>query len=210
MKKIATLLLVLLFITSLISAQSSKICIGLLGGASVNNSELYQYGYGYSSMLQVDYNISKILSAKIGFGFEKKGTNEKQGWADVNDDPLYTLNIKQDYKFLSAPILVAASFGSNVRFFVNAGPCLNYLFKQSSQEDEEYNFGKYNDNTHLYKKFDVNISVGAGANFPLTSQTFFTTEIRNNWGVNNLHKTVGLQERINTLSLLFGIKYCLK
>lgn len=207
MKKCTILIFILLIKVSISLAQSDKVNVGIKGGANVNNSELYNYGYGFASMLFAQYNLTNTFSGSVGLGYEKKGTNELQGWADVNDDPLYELNIKQNYQFLSVPILIKASFGKKVRFFLNVGPCFNYLLKQTSKENDEYGFGEYNDNTHLYKNFEMGVSAGSGITFPLTEKTEFMTEIRHNWGINNLSNTDGLEERINTLSLLVGLKY---
>jgi hypothetical protein len=131
MKKVflATYVFLSIIISSSVFAQSSKLSLGIVGGAGISNAIHLEPGFGYTSMIDLQYNLSKIFSVNVGFGYEKKSANDDILVADTSGQPLYDLTISQDFEFLTMPVLVRANFGSKINYFVNVGPSFNYLLK---------------------------------------------------------------------------------
>ncbi len=178
------------------------------GGAGISNTVLFEPGLGYTGLLNLQYDFTKVLSANVGLGYEKKGAKDDILMTDEEGNSIYNMNISQDFEYLTVPILIRANIGSGVKYYCNIGPSFNYLIKQSSKVDSNNDAVVGNsDNTSSYKRFELDLSIGAGVSFPLTESIALTTEIRDNIGLTNLSKIDGATAKTNSLSLIFGLTY---
>lgn len=207
---IAKTLLLIIFSSS-IYAQSSKFNLGIEGGAGISKvGALYDSGLGYTGQIFGQYNITKIFSAQLGFGYEQKNGNDQITVTDNFGNPLYNMKISQNFDFLTLPVLVRAKFGSKINYFVNAGPYFGYLLKQYSQtNDSNNNSSNEIDNASNFKRFETGLSLGIGISLPLKEKLALSFEVRDNLGLTNLSKTEGATLKTNSTHLLLGLSYSL-
>ena len=201
--------LFLTIISTSICAQSNKFNVGIEGGTGISNTRgFWDSGIGYAGGLFCQYDLSKIFSAHVGFGYEQKGSKYDINAADSTGEVQYYASIKQNYEFLTMPVLIRANFGSKINYFVNAGPYFSYLLKQSSKVDDSNNNSTYEtDNTSDFKRFETGFSFGVGLSFSIIERLSLSFEIRNNLGLTNLSKTEGATAKTNSAHLLAGLSY---
>lgn len=206
---ILTALTLFLTIISTIYAQSSKFNVGIEGGMGISNTRgILESGIGYTGGLFCQYDLSKIFSAHVGFGYEQKGANDDIKVTDSTGNPLYQVSIKQNYDFLTMPVLVHADFGSKLNYFVNAGPYFSFLLKQSLQvDDPNNNSTSETDNTSNYNRFETGFSLGVGLSFSIIEKLSLSFEMRNNLGLTNLSKIEGATAKTNSAHFLVGLSY---
>lgn len=210
MKSIVFILLVIqtLLVTTLTYAQSSKISVGIEGGVGFSNSMIgiNSPGIGYAAKLTSQYDLSKILSINIGVGYEQRSSTFHAIIIDSINPVDFSDNSKFD--FLTLPILLRASFGSKVKYFINAGPYFSYLLKAHGyMKDNIENTKTYSEGTDYYKRFESGISFGTGVSIPIAQQLSLLIEARGNVGLTNLSKTEGATHKTNSAHVLVGLSY---
>ena len=210
MKSIVFILLVIqtLLVTTLTYAQSSKISIGIEGGAGLSNAAIGvgQASPGYTTKLTSQYNLSDILSLNVGFGYERRSSEAH----NIIIDSIYPQDwlVNWNFDFLTMPVLVRASFGSKVKYFINAGPYFSYLIKEHGYvKDNIENTKTYSEGTDYYKRFESGISFGTGVSIPIAQQLSLLIEARGNVGLTNLSKTEGGTHKTNSAHILVGLSY---
>lgn len=198
------LVLTIVFITSLIYAQSNKLGIGFIGGGGISNiDQIIESGVGYTGHIFGEYNVSEIFTTYVSLGFEQKNDEEF-----INVTETYQVEIKRNYSTLIMPILLRAKFGSKVKFFVNVGPSFNYLLKYISNTNNITTNTQYDtDFTNNRKRFEIGISAGAGLLIPITDKLYLPFELRSNIGLNNLSKIELATIKTNSTLLLVGLAY---
>lgn len=125
-----------LFLSNLLTAQN-KINIGIEGGLSRVRlygdgvgKEYKHFAPGYAAGLSFQYNFTSILSIRSGLTLERKGTTaENVIIPDTSGNNFMKSDIRLRSDYLIVPILVGATYGKKVNFFVNAGPYLGYLLR---------------------------------------------------------------------------------
>lgn len=196
--------------------QPNKFDMGIEGSASLiflrgNDfiEEHYQPDIGFSGGLFFQYNFKKILSLRTNVAGERKGAMYKNQLTNSNGQHIGEETIHVKFGYLTVPVLVRASFGKKVQFFVNAGPYFGFLIRQI-YENQEYNI--IADYTEDNKRFDTGISSGIGIIVPIKTKFAFSFEARNNIGLYNVSDPLSIVRnpgpiKTNSTNFLFGFTY---
>jgi hypothetical protein len=216
MKKSISLLL-LITLATLTSAQQNKFNAGLEFGPGVNmlfgNEMLRQNAEaspGMSAGLTFQYNFPKILSLRTGVVYDKKGCDFVVIFTDYNGNRTGQAAMHSNFYYVDVPLLVRASFGKKVSFFINAGAYCGYLVKHNyTYTSMQVAIPSY-DNTYNYKRFDFGIAAGLGLAIPLGSKILLSFEVRNTTGLLNtskLHLYNDGSIKTNSITFLTGLAY---
>lgn len=218
MKHILFLVLCVICISA--TAQRNKLNIGIEGSASsiflkTNIQGIYplERSIGFSTAATIQYNFPRIFSIRTNVAFERKGAKQ---FVPMNPDAATgSIDNRVDHHFdyLSLPLLLRATLGNRIQFFVNAGGYVGYLLKQQvkyTQNGERYT----SDNTDKYTSLDAGMCAGGGLGLSIRKKIILSLELRYNGGLRdiNLEKiafpyyyTVDI--KTSATNLLLGISY---
>lgn len=220
MKKILFILAIKLSFSGVCQAQKIKIGINVgptysgFRGMNVPTVD-YKYGLGFMAGVSVDYYLRENLSIKANLSYDRKANNGESFYElRVNfDDPprVYDQTIKNQYDYLTLPIMVKLGFGKNNRFFVNGGPFVGYLLhsetrsSSTSESTIELFYEAPLNTTGFNKRFDYGLSAGIGKSFNITGKNDLVLEIRDNLGLVNTNDAAGgLNIKTNSVNLIVG------
>lgn len=197
--------------------QTNKFDIGFEGSPSLiylqGNDIIKQYHkptIGFFGGLFFQYNFKKIVSLRTNIAFERKGSVLTAQTTDINGNPLGEVTAHTNFDYLTFPILVRATFGKKVRYFVNSGPYFGYLIKQTFVSKGDNIPTTTSDNTSLDKRFDTGISTGLGFSVPIKTKFAFSFEVRNNLGLYNVSAVPVANNgtiKTNSTNFLLGFTY---
>ncbi|MHB1279454.1 MAG: porin family protein [Bacteroidia bacterium] len=168
---------------------------------------------GFSGGVFIQRNMPGIISFRTALLFDRKGSSFTVPVTDDEGNSLGDMRTTFNHDFLTVPLLVRATFGQKVRFFVNTGPYFSYLLKQSIvSKGDQIKTMKQTD-TDGYKRFDMGISAGIGLAVPLCSTMKLNVEVRNNLGLVDVSDRPiannGMLKH-NSANLLVGVSFLLK
>lgn len=200
--------------------QTNYFFIGLESGPSLaslrGNSFIDKYHNsrtGYSGGLFFQYNLQKIISIKTGCYYELKGSSTELLLTDQNGQPIGPVHGKENFEYLTVPFLAKATFGNNVNYFVNAGPYIGFLIKQTEKTEAFQNYPSTNsDNSENFNNVEIGLSAGLGLSYTMQQKYSFSTEVRNNLGLTNtseLQISNNGTIKTNSLYVLFSFVYIL-
>ena len=197
--------------------QTNKFDVGAEGGPSLiflrgNNliDKNHKPAMGFSGGLFFQYNFKKVVSLRTSIAFERKGSVFTEQSTDINGNPLGEINTNTNFDYLTFPILLRATFGKKVQYFINAGPYFGYLIKQTSVSKGNNIPTTTIDNTLLDKRFDLGISAGLGLSLPIKTKFAFSFEARNNLGLYNISDIPVVNNealKTNSTNFLLGFTY---
>jgi len=214
-RAIVLILLVLTFCKSF--GQTNKFESGIEGSPSLimlKGNDFVDFRnsatIGFSGRLFFQYNFKKIISLRTNLAFERKGSLVNSWAFNEYGDPIGRVQTNSKFDYLTIPLLVRATFGKRVLFFVNAGPYLGYLLKQADVSKGENVPKTRNDNTSSFKRFDFGVSAGFGLLVPIEQNFALSFEARDNVGFYNVSDVPvingGSIETVAT-NFLFGFVY---
>jgi len=197
--------------------QTNKFDIGVEGSPSLifllGNDIIKQWHkptIGFSGGLFFQFNFKKIVSLRTNIAYERKGSIVTLQTTDINGNSLGEVTTHTNFDYLTFPVLVRATFGKKVKFFVNAGPYFGYLIKQTFVNKGD-NIPKTTiDNTFRDKRFDTGISTGLGLSVPIKTKFAFSFEVRNNLGLYNVSAVPVANNgtiKTNSTNYLLGFTY---
>lgn len=184
----------LVFISILSFSQQNKLTVGILGGTSTS----FLYGFetlfpvNYkpittaSAGLFIQYNFPKTISILSGLSFETKGNKYTFSIADSHGNRVGSVKIRSLYNYMTIPLLVKASFGKKVCFFVEGGGFASYLINASSHASGSSVNDPKTDITSNYKRADAGLAFGLGVTLPVTEKINISLEARDNVGLLNI------------------------
>lgn len=208
--------LLLTFLTTA-HGQTQRLSIGIEGGPSLislrGNSAVNSYGSGFSfaAGVAVQYNISTHFSLRTNVHFERKGTNTKVLFTDVNGATIRDGRIHLNFDYITLPLLARYSVGERIRFMANAGPFVGYLLNQTGSfrgvgNDPSIEYFRLQD----FNRIDFGIALGVGTAIPIGSHILFSVELRDNLGLMNISKVPVIGNgsiKTNSVVLLIGLAY---
>lgn len=216
MKKLLFILLCLCSFAA--TAQTNPFDIGLEGGlgiASLRGNEFldkyHSNRIGYTGGLFAQYNLPKVLSLRTGAYFERKGSSSELQVTDDNGTTIGSVDGWSDFDYLTVPLMLRATFGDKLRYFVNAGPYVGFLLKQTTHTDSYGIMPETNeDNTDLFEETETGMAFGLGLSYALKSKLTLSFEARNNLGLTDMSKLPvfnGGEIKTNAVHFMFGIGY---
>ena len=213
-----TLAIILTAFTISAGAQSYRMNVGTEGGVSLaglRGNALITDGsrlrLGFSGGVFAQYNFPRHFALRTGCYFERKGSAFELTFTDINGTPIATINGKENFDYLTVPLLFRYSFGEKINCFVNAGPYIGFLLKQTEYTEAFQNVPESTiDRTANFVDTETGVSFGAGVNYPVNEKYMFSFEVRNNLGLTNVSALPilgGDVIKTNALNFLFGIHY---
>jgi len=218
MKKAELFLIASSIFSLALLGQSKKINLGVELGPSYTFlwgnhfiSENNDPTNGYAAGFAFQYNFSNLFSLHSNLAYEKKGTKSTANLRDDQGNFLGLFTVHNNLNYITLPVLARLSFGNKMKFFINTGPYVSFLAKQTYVHEAilELPEQKY-DGTDAYQGIDFGLSSGLGFTIPISDSFFFSLEARNNLGIYNISKLPlsydgGLLT--NSTNLLLGFSY---
>jgi hypothetical protein len=184
-----------------LQAQQGVWSIGIEGGPGL--SLIYGSGSVYSHSKPAlsgvagifgEYGFLRNFSAKLALQYERIST--------FTDNNLALLQpggrLKYNLDYISLPMLVKWNTGRRIRFFVNAGPCLSLLLRESLWYlPDNGSKEKVANETNAYHVINLAVTAGAGISFPVWKRILLSLEVRDNLGILNIRSGTSEFERNN-------------
>ncbi|WP_207435193.1 porin family protein [Sabulibacter ruber] len=203
---------------SFCSAQSTpgSTQVGILVGPNrthLNRSKDYFDWADFKS----DFRGAAGLSVKHQFAslflkadllYENKGDRIDYTTTDANGYPSGEHSLRFNYHYLSLPVLLGIHI-KQTGFFVNAGPSVSWLLKQTNKTNEKSDIPFADeDTTSDWKRLDVGVAGGIGYSRPIASALNLSAEVRHTLGLLNISKSSN-SVRTSSTNLLLGLHYTL-
>lgn len=199
-------------------AQEQGFYIGAEGGAGASLLRGSAVGsqsplLGYSGGLFFQYGFKKTFSIRTGGYFDLKGNAYKFDMPQPSGTTTKA-RIRNEFNYVSVPLLFRFSFGKKLKVFVDAGPYGAYLLKQTIVFPDVKGVpvpgGKF-DNTSSYKRTEFGVAEGVGISYAF-DRMLLTIEMRNNLGLTDINNGAAAKNttiQTNATNILFGVAYCL-
>ena len=201
---------ILIFCLGQLFGQKNIFNIGVEGGTNLTflhkNTTFLPFGQalGFTGGLSLQYNLSERIGIKTGINFERRVTTVRVDLTDANGQPDGVIIHNARFDYMIVPLMGKITWENKGKlYYVNAGPHLGYLSRQSNSNVHTYIDGySRGELNHL----DIGISTGIGAMFPINQNIYLTTEVRSNLGLRDM-LTTDLTIKTNAVNLLAGIAY---
>lgn len=161
---------------------------------------------GFAAGLGAEYFLNKTLSVVANPAYERKGSVSEFRVNGSTSNPFGTVTVRNKFDYLTLPLMLRATVGHPVAFFLNAGPYLGYLLKQENTTPE--------DAPSLIKRdkatgTDFGISAGLGMRVKLGRQSALQFEMRKNQGLTNINASDEVPGTVKTdaVNLLVGFVF---
>jgi hypothetical protein len=205
--------------TSIQAQTSNRYDWGIEGGPNLSNlrtNYIYYFAekkaaiFGSAGFI-FQYNTKKILSFKTGFSYQRKGSQTTNLlYTDQTGNSLGVGKNTLSLDYITLPILVKASFGKKVQFFVNAGPYVGFLIAKTDKTTVDTGTG-----TEVFKNysmgglshFDFGITSGVGISIPIKESWKIHAELRNYFGLTDINTNAQDEMRTNTTDFRVGLVY---
>lgn len=164
----------------------------------------------FTGGISAEYGLGKVLSLASGLYFNKEGKRADQLWDYSNPKAPLVFHYKSSYNYLSIPLMLKASFGKNVRFFVNAGGYFSYLTSASSKAyfSNNKNTMQKSTFTEVYMPFDFGVSSGIGFSAPISSRLSIAVECRNYTGLMDIGDETTIRPiKTNSTNVMLGVTF---
>lgn len=202
-------------IASLQAQSSNRYDWGIEGGPNLSTFRISSPAFSDPSPIIFgsagfifQYNTQKILSFKTGFSYQRKGFQIKDlPFVTADGDPVGTGKGVFSYDYITLPLLVKASFGRKVKFFVNAGPYLGYLLTRTERAILDDKVIHKASGTNGVSHFDFGIAGGVGIAVPIKDSWMVHAELRNYFGLSDVDAWAGYTQHTNTTDLRLGVVY---
>jgi hypothetical protein len=199
-------------------AQDNKFEIGMQGGPNISSLRFQNQTFAvknnslvaFSGGLFFQYNLNKTFSLRADPGFERKGYHYNYNY----NYPLPNISnekVRESFNYLTIPVLLRASIGNKIRYFINAGPYIGFLLSEKERDTPPNQATLIYNNTNYYTKTDLGITAGIGLAIPIKDKFALSLEIRNNLGLmninNNTFENGSDNIKTNSTNLLIGFAY---
>ncbi|HOY40076.1 MAG TPA: porin family protein, partial [Bacteroidales bacterium] len=87
----------------------------------------YEPSLGFSGGISFQYNFPKIISIRTNVSFERKGAIRRITYTDIMGETISELVEHSNFNYITLPILIKASLGKHVKYFITAGAFGGYL-----------------------------------------------------------------------------------
>ncbi len=216
--------IILLFISignnSKLYAQNSMFDLGLEGGPNLStmfvnsNNPFFDFDpkpaiFGSGGFI-FQYNFKNFLSLKTGLSYQRKGYQLSNiPFLDANGNIAGTGKTSFRFDYLTFPVLVKASFGKKVNFFVNAGPYVGYLLAKTDRTKLNGSETIYTNDLNYsgINRWDFGVASGVGIAIPIRTYWVISVEARNYSGLMDITESSMTKWLTNTTDLRIGVAY---
>lgn len=139
------------------------------------------------------------------FGIIAEVNYEQRGWEEDFEDAPY--HYRRTLNYIQIPVLAHIYFGRRGKFFINAGPEVGFMLKETTSANfnpaeidnlSDFPMRRTNEQmvTPVKHKVDYGISAGMGGEFNINAKNSLSLEARFYFGLGNIFST----RRIDTFS----------
>jgi len=163
---------------------------------------------GFNAGIGLRLNTSKVAGIYTGVYIERKGFDWPISLTASDGKPA-TYHYKAMYHYVTIPVMLNATVGKKVQFFVNAGGYVSALFRihivQKEMQIDHVNPGGY-------QYVDAGFCGGIGLRIPVIQRLIFSLEARNNTGFMKVIKNTESKDAFynTSTSFMVGIAYSFK
>lgn len=163
---------------------------------------------GFSAGIGLRFNTPKVAGIYTGIYIERKGFEWPIPSMNSEGKPI-TYSYKAMYHYVTIPVMLNATVGKKVQFFVNAGGYVSALFRIHLQQ-KELNINNVNPGGYQY--VDAGFCGGIGLRVPVLKRLIFSLEARNTTGFRKIVKNTESKDAIHNTatSFILGIAYSFK
>lgn len=209
MRKVLLIALGVLLCSKITYSQMSEAKIGIKSGAGISQiNPVFDSGLGLSNSVFFEYKLSNLLSAHVAMGHEQIQGRSDVILTDALGSPLGAVTLIDNFQYVNMPVLLKASFGDKVKYFINAGPSMSFLLNQKATAKNYKSITPAN-NLDDYNRFLIGASGGIGVELPISERLFLSGEIRSTWGLNTLRENNGNDWRTVNSLFLVGVSYAI-
>ncbi|WP_300662771.1 porin family protein [Fluviicola sp.] len=201
-------------------AQNSMFDLGLEGGPNLSTMLVSSSNPAFdfdpnpaifgSGGFIFQYNFKNFLSLKSGLSYQRKGYQSGNTvFSDASGNIIGTGKTSSRFDYLTFPVLVKASFGKKVSFFVNAGPYAGYLLSKTDRMKINKQETIYTEDLKHsgFNRWDFGIASGVGIAIPIRTYWVISVEARNYSGLTDLAESGITKWLTNTTDLRVGVAY---
>ena len=208
----------LIFCLGQLFGQKNMFNIGIEGGTNLTflhkNTTAFPSnpGFGFAGGVSFQYNFSGRIGIKTGINFERRITKGSLEFTDENGQSLGTTRTNAHFDYMVVPVMGRLTWADKGKFYyINAGPHIGYLLRQINDLGAGYvvndNLVLVENNTAIFENFDIGISAGVGAMFPINQKLYLTTEVRSNLGLRDMMPNPDNSIKTHSVNLMAGIAY---
>lgn len=209
MKTLFFIALSLILSGSSLYSQDQKMSIGLQSGIGISNIKPnFDEGLGVSNSIFFEYEFTSFISVYAAIGHQQIQGRGDIYLTDEQGNPSDNYVLRSNFQYVSFPLLMKTSVGSEIKYFAKAGPSLSYLAKQKTSIKEDNLLYSASDADDFNRTL-VGVTLGVGMEVPIANSLFFTGEVCNNWGLSAVNKNEGDDWKTNNLLLMLGLSYAL-
>ncbi len=159
----------------------------------------------FSSSITIDYKLTKRILISSGIEYERKGGETDQiGYKYSENGRLFYKTTVFNLDFIQIPVFATYKTNGKVKFFVNAGLNMGYLFNQTIEPKDKSLPKRDMD----YDEFELSLLLGGGVEVKCTDRIDLSLGVRNNQGLNELEiEGSNLNLKTNTLGVLLNLSY---
>jgi hypothetical protein len=216
MRKTTTLFFCIISLA--VTAQKKHNQIGFEAGFNYSSlrgndfiNEYHDPRFGYACGVIVELNFKDNVSLRSGIGYELKGSLVTLPVTDENGLPDGNMYFKENFDYLNVPLYMRVGFGRDANFFINLGPYIGYLLKETEYVEAKGEYPKRTtDLTPMFKKTELGFSAGFGYKYPIKQKFSVLFELRDNLGLSYINKGGGENDngiKTNSINLLVGISF---
>jgi hypothetical protein len=212
------------------SAQYSQFNVGIEGGPSITSlrttgtidsldfTSIYSIlksNFGFLTGVYGQYNFNKSYALKLAVNYQLKGS-DIEGDLNIGGGTIATFNGKFKMDYITIPLLFKGTYGSNIKFFFDAGPYLGILLSNKVTYGFNGTFpgspipDTTEDITDSTKSTDIGITMGIGMQVPVSKTMSLTFELRDDLGLINTSdylSNTDLDLKTNAASLVVGLSF---
>lgn len=159
-----------------------------------SRNDLEKAKMGYTTGLDVLFQLSKIVGLETGLEFSNKGYQIKSRKLtyespSASTDPV-TAGLKYTYQYLGIPVRISFSFGNGRTSFVTgAGLVTSFLLNANTTAVYEYQNGTSKKNRQTYtddfRKIDLSPMLSLGVKYKLSDKLYLKAEPTFRYGLLN-------------------------
>ncbi|MBL0145128.1 MAG: PorT family protein [Chitinophagaceae bacterium] len=184
------------------NAQKINFEYGLHGGINIGSANGNAISKDYKSVLiGPSFGGHVKLNVTNEFGIKVLAQYDQYGWmyrsltfVSANGTDLVKGNVLHKLNYLNLPVLAEYSYGSKIKFNINAGiflgiPLSNKIVIKYQAPLPANQPSTTESSSDYYKKMNFGISVGTGLQVPVTKKLKLDFGVSDNYGLSNIYKS---------------------
>lgn len=168
---------------------------------------------GFAGGVFFQMNLNRFFSLRSHLSYEQKGFAYTMPLTDNNGYSDGTYSFRSNFHYVTYGLLARLSAGNKVKGFLNVGPYVSALVKETEVTSATMFPSQKVTNTDRFNPYDTGISTGIGLSFPYQTRFAISFEVRNNLGLYSISKSGTINgNTIHHVSnhFLLGLSYKLK